>query len=71
MRLEDLPPDMQRQVLAKAGKPKAIRDRRQAPAGRTSGRCHDCAEVFATYPAWERHADASDHHRWDLDTATA
>lgn len=30
------------------------------------GRC-GCGETFPTYSKWEKHAAATNHHRWSID----
>lgn len=65
MKLEDLPPAMQRQALAQMGeKPKRSRagDSRVA----TDGTCVGCGERFTSTAKWERHSDATGHHRFEL-----
>ena len=64
IRLEDLPPQMREQVLAKAGEP-TTRKKDRTGAGRTAteGWCWTCGEEFVSTTAWERHSDENPGHR--------
>lgn len=68
MRLEDLPPNVRKQVEQELGaRPK--RQRAEVTDGGLPIRCGVCGEVFATYNGkrgWEGHAEERGHHRAEL-----
>jgi hypothetical protein len=63
VRYEDLPPDMQRQVLEKVGKPPRTRSRKGDSKDATNGTCHACGERFTSVRLWEEHSKANPGHR--------
>lgn len=67
VRLSDLPPDVQAQILGSLDtKAKRTKDRRGAERVATNGICWACKQRFTSVTKWERHSDETGHHRFEL-----
>jgi hypothetical protein len=66
IRLQDLPPEVRKQVEATHGLGRGRPSRREIDGPGLAVQCHACREVFPTYRGWERHAERTRHNRCDL-----
>ena len=72
VRLDQLPANVRAQVERQLDQP-ARRTKSRAGVGLSApcpGHCH-CGQAFPTAAAWERHAAAAGHTRWNIDLEAA